>query len=167
MPHPSRLPAAALGAACAVLVACGGSVGGATPTPSPLSLAQIRTRYLAAADSYNRAQRQIAAAENTYCDPNSAHVLLAGCQTALSQDRQSAIAYDNALRAIPFTGNAATDASKLLSDDAAMESLQEQAATAPSIATVSTVAQQIFALSTATSGDATRLRGDLGLPVPT
>ena len=36
------------------------------------------------------------------------------CQTALSGQRQLTIAYDNALRAIPFSGGAATDAAHLL-----------------------------------------------------
>ena len=64
---------------------------------------------------------------------------LTACQTALSEQRQATIAYDNALRAIPFTGDAATDASHLLSDDAAIETLLEQAATAPSLATIASV----------------------------
>ena len=40
-----------------------------------------------------------------------------------AQQRQATIAYDNALRADTFTGTAATDASHLLGDDAAIEAL--------------------------------------------
>ncbi len=164
-PHPRAVvgvPLAALG-----LAACGGSTAPSSPTPTPLTTAQIQARYVAAANRYNESEATIAAVENAACDASSPTVALADCQTALGQQRQATIAYDNALRAIPFSGTAATDASHLLGDDAAIESLLEQAATAPSVAVIATLQQQVIPLLATAARDATALRADIGLPAPT
>ena len=94
-------------------------------TPTPLTDAQIQARYSAAAGRYNQGEVQIAATENASCDATSATVSLTACQTALSSQRQLTIAYDNALRAIPLTGSAATDVTRLLGEDAALLRLGE------------------------------------------
>ena len=51
LPH-TRLPIL-LAMAAAVLAACGGSSSPTSPTPSPLTAAQIQARYTAAAGHYN------------------------------------------------------------------------------------------------------------------
>jgi hypothetical protein len=150
----------------ALLAGCGGSTSQASPTPTPLSTAQIQARYTAAATQYDRTVSAIALTENAACDVGSATATLAGCQTALSGQRQATIAYDNALRATIFTGIAATDASHLLSDDAAIEALLEQAATAPSLATIASVQDQVIPLLATAATAATTLRADIGLPAP-
>jgi hypothetical protein len=152
--------------ASVLLAACGGSTSPTSPTPTPLSQAQIQTRYTAAATQYNRSETGIAVTENAACDVVSPSAALSACQAALGQQRQATIAYDNALRAIPFTGTAATDASHLLSDDAAIESLLEQAATGPSLATIASVQQQIIPLLATAATTATMVRTDIGLPAP-
>jgi hypothetical protein len=148
------------------LAACGGSVAPASPTPTPLTVAQIQARYTAAANHYNQTEATVALAENASCDAASPTVALAACQAALSQQRQLTIAYDNALRATPFTGNAATDVTHLLGDDAAIEALLEQAATAPSVAVIATLQQQVIPLLATAAKDAAALRADIGLPAP-
>lgn len=163
-PHARR--AILLFGSAALVAACGGSTNPATPTPTPLTPAQIQGRYTAAAAHYNQGEAQIAATENSSCDAASATVALGACQTALSAQRQLAIAYDNALRAIPFSGSTATDASHLLGDDAAIEKLLEQAATAPAIAVIATLQQQIISLLATAASDATALRAAIGLPAP-
>jgi hypothetical protein len=100
------------------------------------------------------------------CDAASATVALGACQTALSAQRQLTIAYDNALRAIPFTGTATTEAGHLLGDDAAIEKLLEQAATAPAITVIATLQQQVIPLLATAATDATALRQAIGLPAP-
>ncbi len=150
----------------ALLVACGGSTSSSSPTPTPLTPAQIQARYAAAARGYNRGEAQIALTENASCDAASASVALGACQTALSGQRQLTIAYDNALRAIPFSGSAATDAGHLLGDDAAIEKLLEQAATSPAIAVIATLQQQVIALLATAATDAATLRAAIGLPAP-
>jgi len=149
-----------------LLAGCGGSTSPSSPTPSPLTTAQIQTRYTAAATQYNHSETQIALTENAACVLGSLGAALSACQTALGLERQATIAYDNALRAIPFLGATATDASHLLSDDAAIESLLEQAATAPSLATIASVQQQVISLLASAATAATRLRADIGLPAP-
>jgi len=164
-----RLPlrlAAVTGAVVSVLAGCGGSNSVTSPTPTPLSPAQIQARYSAAATTYNRTVAQIAVTENAACDATSPSVSLSACQSALSQQRQATIAYDNALRATPFTGVAATDASHLLSDDASIEALLEQAATAPSVAVVATLQSQIVPLLATAATAAATLRTDIGLATP-
>lgn len=162
--HPRLLIPGAL--ASALLAGCGGSSSPTSPAPSPLSTAQIQSRYTAAANAYNSYEAQISITENAACDAGSPTASLAACQTALSNQRQATIAYDDALRATSFSGNAATDASHLLSDDAAVESLLEQAATAPSLATIANVQAQIIPLLATAVTAATALRADIGLPAP-
>jgi hypothetical protein len=164
LPH-ARLPIL-LASAVALLVACGGSSSPNTTTPSPLTVAQIQTRYTAAAGHYNSGEEEIAATENAACDAASATVSLKACQTALSAQRQLTITYDNALRAVPFSGNAVTEVGRLLGDDAAIEKLLEQAATAPAIAVVATLQAQVIPLLATAATDATALRAAIGLPAP-
>ena len=103
LPH-ARLPILLAAAAALLVTACGGSSSPNAPTPTPLTVAQIQARYTAAAGHYNSGEEQIATTENSACDAGSATVSLKACQTALSGQRQLTIAYDNALRAIPFSG---------------------------------------------------------------
>ena len=166
MPFPQARRTILLFSAAALLAACGGSTSPSSPTPTPLTPAQIQARYTAAATRYNQGEAQIAVTENAACDAASATVALGACQTALSAQRQLTIAYDNALRAIPFSGSAATDITHLLGDDAAVEKLLEQAATAPSITVIATLQQQIIPLLATAATDATALRGAIGLPAP-
>jgi hypothetical protein len=149
-----------------LLAGCGGSSPPSSPTPTPLSPAQIQARYTAAATAYNHGVTQILLQVNAACDAASPTAALTACQSALSQQRQATIAYDNALRATPFSGAAVTDASHLLSDDAAIESLLEQAATAPSLATIASVQTQIIPLLATAAAAAAALRVDIGLPTP-
>jgi hypothetical protein len=93
-------------------------------------------------------------------------VSLKNCQTALSGQRQLTIAYDNALRAIPFSGNAATEAARVLGDDAAIEKLLEQAATAPALTVIATLQAQVIPLLATAASDATALRTAIDLPAP-
>ncbi len=171
--RPSNSPAlpaclaVAAGIAASLLAACGGSNSVTSPTATPLTPAQIQSRYSAAATLYNRTVSQVALAENAACDAGSPSVSLSACQSALSEQRQATIAYDNALRATTFTGTAATDASHLLGDDAAIESLLEQAATAPSVTLIATLQAQIVPLLATAAADAAALRTDIGLPTPT
>jgi hypothetical protein len=152
--------------AAAMLAACGGSTNPSSPTPTSLTLAQIQSRYVAAAGRYNQGEAQIALTENASCDAASVSVALETCQTALSGQRQLTIAYDNALRAIPFSAGAATAVGHLLGDDAAIENLLEQAATSPAIAVIATLQQQIIALLATAATDAIALRAAIGLPAP-
>ena len=158
--------AAGAGVIASLLAACGGSNSVTSPTPTPLTPAQIQTRYSAAAALYNRTVSQVALAENAACDAASPGVSLSACQSALSEQRQATIAYDNALRALTFSGTATNDASHLLGDDAAIESLLEQAATAPSVTLIATLQNQIVPLLATAAKDAAALRTDIGLPTP-
>jgi hypothetical protein len=164
LPH-ARLPIL-LAAAAALVAACGGSSSPNTTTPTPLTVAQVEARYTAAAAHYNSGEEQIATTENADCDAGSATVSLKNCQTALSGQRQLTIAYDNALRATPFSGNAATESSQLLGEDAAIEKLLEQAATAPSLTVIATLQAQVIPLLAAAATDATALRTAIGLSAP-
>jgi hypothetical protein len=148
----------------ALVLACGQSTSATSPTPIPLTTSQIQSRYTAAATHYNQGEAQVAATENTSCDAVSAVVSLGGCQTALSLQRQLTIAYDNALRDIPFGATAATDVSHLLGDDAAIEKLLEQAATAASIGNIAILQQQVIPLLATAATDASALRSAIGLP---
>jgi hypothetical protein len=147
-----------------LVAACGGPSSATSPTPTPLTAAQIQARYTSAATHYNAAEVQIALTENAACDALSATVALGACQTALSAQRQLTIVYDNALRAIPFIGNAAAEVSRLLGDDAAIEKLLEQAATAPAIAVIATLQQEVIPLLATAANDAATLRSAIGLP---
>jgi hypothetical protein len=166
MPSPHSRLTIFVALSAALLAACGGSSGPTTPTPTPLTVAQIQARYTAAADHYNQGDVQVAANENSSCDAGSATVSLGSCQTALSAQRQLTISYDNALRAIPFGGTSATEVNHLLGDDAAIESLLEQAATAPAISVITTLQQQVIPLVATAASDATALRTAIGLPAP-
>jgi hypothetical protein len=166
MPRPHRYLLIAGSFAGVVVVGCGGSSSQTSPMAAPLSTAQIQSRYSAAATSYNTYETQIAVTENATCDVGSPTSSLSGCQTALSNQRRATIAYDDALRATTFSGDAAIDASHLLSDDAAIESLLEQAATAPSLSTIASVQSQIIPLLATAVTAATALRADIGLPAP-
>jgi hypothetical protein len=166
MPRPHLRLLIAGSFATALLAGCGGSTSQTSPTPSPLSTAQIQSRYTAAANAYNTYETQISITENAACDVGSPTASLTACQTALSNQRQATIAYDDALRATTFSGDAAIDSSHLLSDDAAIESLLEQAATAPSLATIASVQTQIIPLLATAVTAATALRADIGLPAP-
>jgi hypothetical protein len=164
LPH-TRLPIL-LATSAALLGACGGSSSPNTTTPTPLTVAQIQARYAAAAAHYNTGEEQISTTQNAACDAGSATVSLKSCQTALSAQRQLTIAYDNALRAIPFSGNAATESGRLLGDDAAIEKLLEQAATAPAITVIATLQAQVIPLLATAATDATALRTAIGLSAP-
>jgi hypothetical protein len=164
MPFPHARQTIVLAGTATLLAACGGPTSPSTPTPTPLTPAQIQARYAAAATRYNQGEAQIALTENAACDATSATVALAACQTALSAQRQLTIAYDNALRAIPFSGSATTDITHLLGDDAAIEKLLEQAATAPAISVIATLQQQVIPLLATAAADATALRAAIGLP---
>ena len=166
MPLPHTRSPILLAMAAAVLAACGGSSSPTSPTPSPLTVAQIQARYTAAAGHYNSGEDAVATTENASCDAGSTTVSLKGCQTALSGQRQLTITYDNALRAIPFSGNAATEAARLLGDDAAIEKLLEQAATAPAITVIQTLQTQVIPLLATAAADATALRTAIGLSAP-
>jgi hypothetical protein len=164
LPH-ARLPIL-LATVAALVAACGGSSSPNTTTPTPLTVAQVQARYTAAAAHYNSGEEQIATTENADCDAGSATVSLKNCQTALSGQRQLTIAYDNALRAIPFSGNAATEAARVLGDDAAIEKLLEQAATAPALTVIATLQAQVIPLLATAASDATALRTAIDLPAP-
>jgi hypothetical protein len=166
MPFPHARPTILIFGVAVLLTSCGGSTGLSTPTPSPLTPAQIQARYVAAATHYNQGEAQIAVTENAACDAASATVALAACQTALSAQRQLSIAYDNALRGIPFSGNPTTNVTRLLGDDATIEKLLEQAATAPAISVIATVQQQVIPLLATAAADAAALRAAIGLPAP-
>ncbi len=166
MPRPRTCLLLAGSFAGVLVTGCGGSSSQTSPTPSPLSTAQIQSRYSAAANAYNAYEAQVSVTENAACDVGSPTASLTVCQTALSNQRQATIAYDDALRATRFSGDAAIDASHLLSDDAAIESLLEQAATAPSLATIASVQSQIIPLLATAVTAATTLRADIGLPAP-
>jgi hypothetical protein len=164
MPFPHARFAIVLMVSGALVLACGQSTSPSSPTAIPLTSAQVQSRYTAAATHYNQGEAQVAATENTSCDAVSAVVSLGGCQTALSAQRQLTIAYDNALRAIPFSQTAATDVSHLLGDDAAIEKLLEQAATAPAITGIAIIQQQVIPLLATAAKDASALRSAIGLP---
>ena len=66
-----------------------------------------------------------------------------------------------------FPAAAKADVATLLSDDTQLETLLQQASTAPSLAAVAALTPQIFALITTTNADANKLRVDLGLPAAT
>ncbi|MFZ0129738.1 MAG: hypothetical protein WB808_00055 [Candidatus Dormiibacterota bacterium] len=167
MPPPHARLTTLLAISGALVAACGGPSSSTSPTPTPLTASQIQAKYASAATHYNAAEVQIALMENTACDALSATVALSACQTALSAQRQLTIVYDNALRAIPFSGSAATQVSRLLGDDAAIEKLLEQAATAPAVGVIATIQQQVIPLLATAASDAAALRSAIGLPAAT
>ena len=146
------------------LAACSSSSPQTTATPTRLTPTELQARYQAAAAPYNAGAAGIAHSESIYCDPHGPSGDLTQCQKALSEDRQATLAFDRALRAIPFSGQAAVDVAQLLADDAALETLLEQAATAPSLTAIAQLTGQIFPLLNTTANDASKVRTDLGLP---
>ncbi|MFN2581365.1 MAG: hypothetical protein ABR498_01325 [Candidatus Dormibacteria bacterium] len=160
------LTSLALLPAAAVLSACGSSSATPSPTPTPLPPGQLQQRYLSAANAYNAAEKPIAASENSYCVPQSASADLNKCVTALSNDRQVTITFDNAVRTISFPDSARADVTKLLGDDAQLEMLLLQASTAPSLTAIDALTPQIFRLLTTSSTDADKVRTDIGVPTP-
>jgi len=146
-----------------LLSACSSSSQPPGSSASPPSAAQARSHYQVAADAYNAGVGAITASEAMFCDQSKATADLTRCQTALSQDRQSTLAFDRALRDIRFTGKSRTDAAMLLADDAALEQQLEQAATAPSLGVINELTSQILDAIKKTATDASALRGDLGL----
>jgi hypothetical protein len=166
MPFPHRRFTILVALTAALLAACGGTSSPTSTTPTPLTVAQVQARYTAAATHYNQSEVLVASTENAACDAGSVTVSLTLCQTALSGQRQLTITYDNALRAIPLSGSAATDVTRLLGDDAAIEKLLEQAATAPAISVIATLQTQVISLLATASTDATALRTAIGLSAP-
>lgn len=150
----------------ALLAACGSSSQG-SPSPTPLARAQLQRIYQKAADTYNTTELPITQAENLYCGANSPQANLTKCEMALSQDRLTTIAYDSALRGLAFPSATKPDVSKLLSDDGQLETLLQQASTAPSLSAINALTTQIFSLLKSTADDAARVRSDIGLPPAT
>ena len=164
--RPKAATAGVVALAGLLIAGCGSSTG-PSPTQTPVDQAQLQRLYKNAANAYNTAEVPLAQAEYGYCVAASPPGNLMKCETALSQDRQATIAYDNSLRGMVLPAGAKADVAKLLSDDAQLETLLQQASTAPSLAAVTALTPQIFNLITTTNADANRLRVDLGLPVAT
>jgi hypothetical protein len=154
----------ALSVICAAVAGCSSPGPPAAASTTPLSRAEQQSRYAVAAGAYHAQAAQTSKAESSYCDPSSPSADLNRCQMALSQDRQTTLSFDSALRSIMFTGQAGSDVARLLSDDASLEGLLEQAATAPSLSAIGQLTGQIFALLNTTAADASKVRGNLGLP---
>lgn len=156
----------ALGAVMGVLLAaCGPGATQPSSTPTPLPSSLLQQRYLAAAGAYNTAEHPIAAAENTYCVAAAASADLTRCEAALSGDRQATLAFDNAVRTLEFPASARADVNQLLADDQQLETVLQQASTAPSLTAIASLTPRIFQFLTTASQDADRLRGDIGLPL--
>jgi len=157
-------PAFAIGA---VLAACGAATPVPTPTPTPLPTALLQQRYSAAAAAYDTGEVPIATAESEFCDPAAATADLGRCASALSGDRQATVVFDDAIRGLRFPSEARGAANQLLDDDARLEMLLQQAATAPSLTAVTSLTPQIFDVLSTTARDADALRALLGLPSTT
>ena len=151
----------------ALLAACGGGGPAATPAPTPLPPALLQQRYSAAAAAYDTGEVPVATAESQFCDPGAAGADLTKCASALSGDRQATVTFDDAIRGLRFPPEAQAAAGGLLDDDARLETLLEQAATAPSLTAVTSLTPQIFDLLSATARDADSLRALIGLPSTT
>lgn len=151
----------------ALLAGCGGGNPVATPSPTPLPTALLQQMYNAAAAAYDTGETPVATAENQFCDPSAATADLSKCASALSGDRQATVVFDNAIRGLRFPPEAVAAAGQLLNDDARLETLLEQAATAPSLTAMTSLTPQIFALLSATASDADSLRALIGLPSTT
>ena len=154
-------------AIAALLAACGGGNPLPTPSPTPLPTALLQQRYSAAAAAYDTDEVPVATAENQFCDPSAPTADLSKCASALSGDRQATVAFDDAIRRLRFPPEALAAAGQLLNDDARLETLLEQAATAPSLTAVTSLTPQIFELLSATARDADSLRALIGLPSTT
>jgi hypothetical protein len=147
--------------------ACGSTATQPSASATSLPPAEVRRLYLQAAAAYTEDEPPIEAAEYSHCTPGTGNPDLHLCQQALSQDRQTTLAFDNAVRQISFPDRAQTDVGKLLSDDARLEALLEQAATAPSLNAIQALSGEIFSLLTETTADSDRVRADIGLPAAT
>ena len=146
-----------------LVAACGPATPTPSPTPTPLPAALLVQRYLAAASAYDTAEGPILEAEQASCLPAPAGDLTK-CATALSSDRLATISFDTAVRAIPFTGSGRAPAAQLLTDDAEIETLLQQASTAPSLTSLGPLLTQANQLEMTASTDANRLRTAIGLP---
>jgi hypothetical protein len=151
----------------AVLAACGGGNPVPPPTPTPLPPALLQQRYSAAAAAYDTGEVPVATAESQFCDPSAPTADLSRCASALSGDRQATVVFDDAIRGLRFPPEARDAAGQLLTDDARLETLLEQAATAPSLTAVTSLTPQVFELLSATAQDADSLRALIGLPSTT
>lgn len=151
-------------AALGLSTSCGSPIAPSSPTPSPLPFAVLQQRYLDAAQAYAAAEAPVVPAENRYCDTASPSADLAACAAALSGDRQATVTFDDAVRTLRVASGAQPALTHLLSDDGRLETLLQQASTAPSMSAVSALTPQIFLLLTATAGDADALRRAIGLP---
>ena len=150
-----------------LLTACGGSNPGSPPTATPLPTSLLQQRYSAAAAAYDTGEVPVATAESQFCDPAAATADLSKCASALSGDRQATVVFDDAIRGLEIPPEARDAAGKLLTDDANLETLLEQAATAPSLTAVTSLTPPIFDLLSATARDADALRALIGLPSTT
>lgn len=148
----------------AFLAACGGGNPPAAPSPTPLPTALLQQRYSAAAAVYDTGEIPVATAESQFCDPTSPNADLSKCASALSGDRQATVMFDDAIRGLRFPSEARAAAGQLLNDDARLETLLEQAATAPSLTAVTSLTPQIFEVLSAAAHDADSLRALIGLP---
>ena len=92
------LRAASVTAVAAAIAACGTRRVQPSPTPSPLPTAVLQQRYLAAADAYDAAEAPILRLEQASCVAAGGD--LNACETALSNDRQQTISFDNAVRVL-------------------------------------------------------------------
>jgi len=154
-----RLRTSAHLAAALALAACGST---ATRSPSPLSVAQLQSRYLAAANAYNSAEGPIAQRENTDCAGPTAD--LGTCRSALSDDRKATVAFDAALAGIAFPTAYRQAVSKLLQDDSQLEQTLQQAAAATSLASDAPQFLRISQLLVVATQDGAALRSALSLP---
>lgn len=148
-----------------VVGACGPATAPPSPTPTPLPAAQLRERYLKAATAYDAGAVPVAAAENSYCVPGSAGADLTQCERALSSDRLATVAFDDVVRQLRFPARAQALVSALLADDAQLETLLQQASTAPSLTAIAALTPQLFQLLVTSARDADAVRSAIGLPV--
>lgn len=162
-----RLAAGALIAAVAALVGCGSGTATGTPSGSPLSTADLQRLYEQAADAYNQAEIPVEQEESVHCTMGTGSPSLTQCEAALSQDRQATLSFDDAIRGLTFPDTAKADVAKLLADDAKLEAILEQAATAPSLSVIQDLSTQIFSDISAGTADAAAVRRDIGLPEAT
>lgn len=146
-----------------LLVGCAPAGGQVSPAASPLPRLQVQQLYLGAAAAYDSAESSVPQAESQYCTPTSATADLTRCATALSADRQATIAFDQAVRAITFPPATRGVVTQLLTDDAQLENLLEQAAAAPSLSVIASLQPQIIQLLKTTADDAVALRTAIGL----
>ena len=151
----------------ALLAACGGGNPLPTPSPTPLPTALLQQRYSAAAAAYDTGEVPVATAESQFCDPGAPTADLSKCASALSGDRQATVVFDDAIRGLLFPPEARAAAGRLLDDDARLETLLQQASTAPSLTAMTSLTPQIFELLSATARDADSLRALIGLPPTT